>query len=151
MSDLTLTYLVTNNCNRTGQIGQLSSQYNLSTERHLSMICNSLPHPSQSNSRKNFSSEQVGRCCADWKQTCFFFAIFLHLRKLTFSWFCIDEERMCPYCVGRTYAIYVFFQSRWLYSVPQALTVDAKSFQTFAAILNWLTHLVSTTCWYRYI
>ena len=39
----------------------------------------------------------------------------------------------------RTHTIYVAFQSRGFYDVP---------FQALPAILDWLTHLASISCWY---
>ena len=35
------------------------------------------------------------------------------------------------------------------FSVPRVLIAHARSLQTFTAVLDWLTHLVAISCWYR--
>ena len=35
------------------------------------------------------------------------------------------------------------------YSRQWVLIADARSFQAFAIILDWLTHLASISCWYQ--
>ena len=45
--------------------------------------------------------------------------------------------------------IYVVFHSRGFYNVPRVLIADARSFQTLAAVLDYVTHLASISCWYR--
>ena len=35
------------------------------------------------------------------------------------------------------------------FSVPRVLIADARLFDAFAAILGWLTHLASISCWYQ--
>ena len=49
----------------------------------------------------------------------------------------------------RTHSIYVIFQSCGFHDAPRVLIVDASSFQAFTAILDWLTHLASISCWYQ--
>ena len=34
------------------------------------------------------------------------------------------------------------------FAVPRVLIVDARSFETLAAILDYVTHLASVSCWY---
>ena len=50
---------------------------------------------------------------------------------------------------NRTPTIYVIFQSLGFYNVVRVLIVDARSFQAFATILDWLTHLALISYWYR--
>ena len=47
------------------------------------------------------------------------------------------------------HTIYVVFQSYGSYDVPRISITDARSFQAFAAILDWLTRLASISYWYR--
>ena len=49
----------------------------------------------------------------------------------------------------RTRAIYVVFHSRGFYDVPRVLIAVARSFQSLAAILDYVTHIASMSCWYR--
>ena len=49
----------------------------------------------------------------------------------------------------RTHTIYVVFHSRGFYDVPRVLITDARSFEVFSAILDYVTHLASMSCWYR--
>ena len=39
--------------------------------------------------------------------------------------------------------------SRRFFDVPRVLIVDARSFEALAAILDYMTHLASMSCWYR--
>ena len=48
--------------------------------------------------------------------------------------------------LDRTNIIYVVFQA---HGFLWALIADARSFQTFSTILDWLTHLASISCWYQ--
>ena len=48
----------------------------------------------------------------------------------------------------RIHTIYIVFQSCKHYSVPWVLMTDARPFHAFAAILDWLTHLASISCWH---
>ena len=38
---------------------------------------------------------------------------------------------------------------RWFYDVPRVFIADARSFQAYVAILDFVTHLASITCWCR--
>jgi len=49
----------------------------------------------------------------------------------------------------RTHTIYVVFHSRGFFDVPRVLIADARSFQALAAILDYVTHLDSMSCWHR--
>ena len=49
----------------------------------------------------------------------------------------------------RTCTIYVGFQSHVFHNVLWVLIVDARSFQVFLVILDWLIHLASISCWHR--
>ena len=46
-------------------------------------------------------------------------------------------------CSTKHILFYIIFQSRGFCDVQQVLIMDARSFQSFATILNWLTHLAS--------
>lgn len=48
----------------------------------------------------------------------------------------------------RIHTIYIVFQPCRHYSVPWVLMTDARPFHAFAAILDWLTHLASISCWH---
>ena len=60
----------------------------------------------------------------------------------------VPQQRLI-FVLHRTHTIYVVFQSRRFYCVPRVLIADARSFQAFAAILDWPTHLALNSCWYR--
>ena len=45
--------------------------------------------------------------------------------------------------------IYVVFHSRGFYYVPRVLISDARSFQSLAAIFDFVTKLASISLWYR--
>ena len=47
----------------------------------------------------------------------------------------------------RTRTIYVVFHSRGFYDVPRVLIAGARLFQALAAILDYVTHLASVSCW----
>ena len=55
------------------------------------------------------------------------------------------------FAFGRTHTICVVFQSRGFYDVPRVLIADTaiRHFRLLAAILDWLRHLASISCWYR--
>ena len=49
----------------------------------------------------------------------------------------------------RTRTIYVAFHSRGFYDVPRILIRMLGHFLALAAILDYVTHLASMSCWYR--
>ena len=49
----------------------------------------------------------------------------------------------------RMHTISIVFHSREFYDVPWVLIADAKSFQALTTNLDYVTHLVSMSCWYR--
>ena len=61
--------------------------------------------------------------------------------------FCNGIMSSKPLLVVHT--IYVVFHSCWFYDFPWVLIMDARSFQALAAILDYVTHSASISCWYR--
>ena len=67
----------------------------------------------------NLLSEQVAKCRLTTNMDeltgsmtfmlIILFIIFLHFRRLTFSWLCIDNKRMCPYIKSSIREFLAFF------------------------------------------
>ena len=54
-------------------------------------------------------------------------------------------------CVWQSaYYLHCFFVSTRFYVVPWELILNATSCQTLDAILDYVTHLASMSCWYRF-
>ena len=61
----------------------------------------------------------------------------------------IFKNLQCFYTVMELAYAGVVLHSCRFYDVPRVLIADATAFQALAAVLDYVTHLASMSCWYR--